>query len=164
MGLLAISTASFAKDPPPSPLMKELEGCRSIADASKRLACFDRVSGTLVGAAAKGDVVLVDRGQMRQARRSLFGFSLPKLPFFDGDKSGEDQSDELQSTITSLRSLPYGKYQFRIADGNALWETTEASSAVTPRNGDKVLIKRGALGSYIVKFSGSRAVKAKRVG
>jgi hypothetical protein len=161
---LSIPAASVAKDPPPSPMLGELQGCRAVTDPTQRLACFDSVSEKLVTAAGKGDVVLVDRGQMREARRGLFGFSMPKLPFFSGDRSMEDEQDELETTIVTARGLGYGKWQFRIAEGNALWETTEASSKLYPRSGDKILIKRGALGSYLLKINNSRGVKAKRVG
>ena len=164
--LLASPSIALAKDPPPaSPLISALETCRAEADDTRRLACFDRASSALVTATRSGDVSVVDRAQLRQARRSLFGFSMPKLPFFAGDKSADEASESLESSIKSARGLGYGRFQLTIADGNAVWETTESFATMRePRAGDKVQIKRGPLGSYLLKVAGQRGVKAKRVG
>lgn len=164
--LLAAPCAVLAKDPPPaSPLIGALETCRAEVDDARRLACFDRASAALVTATKSGEVSVVDRAQLRQARRSLFGFAMPKLPFFAGDKSADDASETLDSSIKSARGLGYGKFQLTIVDGNAVWETTESFATMRePRAGDKVQIKRGPLGSYLLKVAGQRGVKAKRVG
>ena len=71
----ALGTApAAAKAPPPqSPLVTALDRCRTIPDPTQRLACFDSAAGTLVAAARSGQVSVVDRGELRQARRSLFG-------------------------------------------------------------------------------------------
>ena len=126
--------------------------------------CFDRTSGALVDAARKGDVQVVDRAQMREARRSLFGFSMPKLPFFSGDRSVEDDQDELATTITSVRAIGHGRFRIAIAQGNAVWETLESPMSLSdPKRGQKIVIKRGTLGSYILRIDGQRGVKGKRV-
>lgn len=161
------SAAAAAKTPPAgSPLVGALEACRTITADAQRLACYDRASAALVEATAKGDVQVVDRSQLREARRSLFGFSMPKLPFFTGDRSVEDDKDELETTITWVKAVPYGRFQFGIAEGNAVWETLETppSSFSDPRKGQPVVIKRGPLGSYFVRVNGQRGVKGKRVG
>ena len=53
---------------------------------------------------------------------------MPKLPFFAGDQSAGDTPDQIETTIKSVRD-GYGKYQINVADGNAVWETTEESMA-----------------------------------
>lgn len=154
-----------AKDAPKSPLIAALGACRAMTDAAQRLACFDRTSSVLIKATDSGEVSVVDRGQMRQARRSLFGFSMPRLPFFDGDRSAADDKPELDSTVTWVRAIGNGRYQLRIADGNAMWETLETSIAMDePRRGQKIVIKRGPLGSYILRLEGQRGVKGRRIG
>ena len=151
-----------AKGAPPSPIVDALTACRSIADNAARLACYDQASARFSEAVGKGDVIVMDQQEVKQTRRSLFGFSLPRLPLFRGD-SGSD-SDELNATVEVASPLGYDKYRIRIEDG-AVWETTEGSSSLAPpRHGDKVLIKRGPLGSYMIRIAGQRAVRAKRVG
>ena len=77
--------------------------CRQIADPAQRLACYDRTAPALITASKSGEINVVDRGQLRQARRSLFGFSMPKLPFFAGDQSAGDAPDQIDTTIKSVR-------------------------------------------------------------
>lgn len=164
-GLMA-SGASAAKAPPPmSPYVNALEQCRQIADSTARLACYDRTAPSLITAARSGEINVVDRGQMREARRSLFGFSMPKLPFFSGDQSAGDAPSEIQTTITSAREIEYGKYRITIADGGAVWETTEDSIGLhAPRAGQKITIRQGTMGSYFLRIDGQRSVKGRRVG
>lgn len=161
------SAASAAKTPPPpmSPYISALEQCRQIADDAQRLACYDRTAPALVTASKSGEVNVVDRGQLKQARRSLFGFSMPKLPFFAGDQSASDTPDQIETTIKSARDLGYGMYRIVITDGDAVWETTESSMRLNePRAGQKIVIRRGPLGSYFLRIDGQAGVKGRRVG
>ena len=153
------------RDPPrKSPLIDALSSCRQVADPAQRLACFDKASGDLIAATEKGDVNIVDQADLRQTRRSLFGFALPKLPFFSGDKSADEVADKLVSKVTAVKEMPHNRVVVRLADGNALWETLESYGAFhTPNVGDTVEINRGPLGSYILRFGRQRGVKGRRV-
>ena len=164
--IATLSGAAIAKDPPkPSPLVGALEACRAIAEPTDRLACYDKQAGALIDAATKGDVAVVDRSEVRKARKSLFGFAMPKIPFFSGDDSADVVSDTLESTIKSANGIGYGKFRMTIAEGNAVWETTEAYGTMRePKVGDKIVIKRGPLGSYLLRIGSNRGVKGKRVG
>ena len=142
-----------------------LSACRAVSDPAQRLACFDKASANLVAATTSGEVSIVDRGQLRQARRSLFGFGMPKLPFFSGDKSADEDSDELKTTVRAARAIGNGKFRITVADGNAVWETTESyTNFDDPEPGQEVVIKRGPLGSYMLRIDGQRAVTGRRVG
>jgi hypothetical protein len=165
---LLMAGAAGAKDKEPrrnSPLVNALAACRQIPDAAQRLACFDKASGDLLAATEKGDLNVVDRAELRQARKSLFGFTMPRLPFFAGDKSADDVSDKLNSKVTAVKEMPYGRVQVRIAEGNAVWETLETNSSFDiPKVGDTIEIRRGALGGYTLQFGRQRGVKGRRVG
>jgi hypothetical protein len=146
------------------PLVRGLAECQRQTEDAARLRCYDAAVAALTEATTSGKVVMVDREDVRKTRRSLFGFSLPKLPFFRGDNSSDDQQDELTAKIASFGPIGNGKYRVKLEDG-ALWETTESSSAINdPDVGDTVLIKKGPLGSYMMRISGQRALRAKRVG
>lgn len=164
--LAVLAVPAVAKDPPKqSPLVNALEACRAVADPAQRLACYDKQAGALLDAASKGDVAVVDRSEVRKARKSLFGFSMPRIPFFSGDDSADVVSDTLESTIKSASGIGYGKFRMVIAESNAVWETTESYGTMRePRVGDKIVIKRGTLGSYILRIGSNRGVKGKRVG
>ena len=141
-----------------------IDACRAIATDAARLACFDREAAALLAATESGQVSVVDRADMKAARRSLFGFSLPKLPFFSGDRSAEDTVDQLESTIRSVQPIDNGRYRMTLADDNAVWETTESPMRLNmPRRGDKIVIKKASLGSYFLRIGGQIGVKGQRV-
>jgi hypothetical protein len=145
-------------------MVEALARCRGERDDTARLRCYDVAAAALTDATARGALVVIDEEDVRKTRRSLFGFSVPKLPFFSGDKSGNQQEDEITAKIARTSTLPGGNWQIRLEDG-ALWETTEASSFISPpRAGNEVLIKRAALGGYMMRIAGQRALRAKRVG
>ena len=156
----AASPAQAQDAPQQSPLVEALANCRSEADDAVRLRCYDAAAGALAEASSKGEVVLVDRNEVRRTRRSLFGFNLPKLPFFGGDDSQGEENDEVDVTLTSARMIDSGKYMLSFDDGST-WQTTEGKP-IRPRKGDKVTIKKASLGSYFLRVGG-RSVRGMRV-
>lgn len=138
--------------------------CRGQADPAARLACFDAAAAALGQASASGSIVVVDREDVRETRRSLFGFSVPKLPFFSGDDSNDEAPEEIEAPIRSVRSLGYGKFLFTL-DNGAQWQTTEANNRPPdPKSGETLSIRKGALGAYFLSVEGRRSVKGRRVG
>ena len=147
---------------PESPLVKALEACRQIPDQAQRVACYDAASAALVSATTTGQVSVVDRNEVRRARRSLFGFSLPRLPWFSGDDSVNDPDDRLDSTIKSV-TLLNGRYRIVLAD-NAVWETTENRlNWIAPRAGQKITIIKGVLGNYFLQVDGQIGLRGRRL-
>jgi hypothetical protein len=163
------STSGLAKGKDPvaqgSPLVTAIDRCRQIQDPMQRLACYDSAANALVKATASGEVNVVDRTEVRKARRSLFGFTMPKVPFFSGDTTANEVQNKLESTVTSVRPLTNGYYRITIAENNAVWETSETNvSFDPPRPGQKVEILRGPLGSYFLRINGQVGVRGRRVG
>ena len=160
----AAAQSSPAGLPSQSRHLTAIEACRAIGADPVRLGCFDRESAALVSASRSGELSVVNRADMRTARRSLFGFALPKLPFFAGDKSADEVPDVLESTIRSARPVAGGRYRIQIATGDAVWETTEATTRLSePRAGEKIVISKAALGSYFLRINGQNGVKGRRV-
>ena len=166
--LLAFAAAAAAAPAPPNPdlsksgLVIAVEACRKIADNNSRLACFDRAVGELATARAKGDVAVVDRKQVQEVRRSLFGFGGLKLPFFGGKDRGEPEQKELSSTLTGFRPLANGYIRFNLAEPQSTWESIEPSAVFEPKIGTKVRISRGAFGSYWAEIANQPPVKVRR--
>ncbi|MFL6722203.1 MAG: hypothetical protein ACJ8FT_10440 [Sphingomonas sp.] len=173
MGHLIILAAAAAVAPAPPPialpagsgLVTAIENCHKIGDDAARLACYDRSVSALSAANARGDVTVVDRGQMRQVRRSLFGFSLPRLPFFSNSKDRDVQEEpkELVSTLSTFRDIGNGFYRFTLKDPESTWESTEAGTIYQARPGDSVTLHRGALGSYFVQIGQENWIRAHRI-
>ena len=161
--LIAFPAVSQARTPAaPSPLITALDGCRKLTDDRQRLACFDQAAASLVSATQAGDVSVVDRGQIREARRSLFGFGSLRVPFLSGN--GDEDTGELKSTVRSARALGNGRFRIVIADGDATWETTESYATFDdPEPGQPIVIRRGSLGSYVLRVDNQRGVRGHRV-
>ena len=167
-GVLAGLATPLAAAPRPVAVLQKLAECRTIVADAARLACFDAAAAAVGEATARNDIVVLDREAVRETRKGLFGFSLPKLPFF-GERDAKDRAeareviDEIDGVAAAVRGFGYNQFRIVLEDG-AVWSTTEAMTYDTPRVGSKVHIKRAALGSYLLKVDGGRSVKAKRDG
>jgi hypothetical protein len=164
---IAVAGPAFAKDKPvpPSPLVAAIDRCRQITDPTQRLACYDSAASALVTATNTGAVAIVDQNEVRKVRHSLFGFNMPKIPFFSGDTTAGEAQSKLDSTIKSVSALNNGYFRIVIDDNNAVWETTDSSiSFDEPRPGQKITIVRGALGNYFLRINGQNGVRGRRVG
>ncbi|HEX9964203.1 MAG TPA: hypothetical protein VGB04_04390 [Allosphingosinicella sp.] len=143
-------------------LIQGLSACRAIADEKARLACYDAASERLAQAVERKELVVLDRQEINETRRSLFGFSVPNIPLFRGE--GGEQESQLETVIAGASSLGSGKWQIRLEDG-AIWQTNEGWLGLAdPRPGQKIVIKRGTLGNYFLRINGQRGIRGKRVG
>jgi hypothetical protein len=146
----------------PTDYVAQLKSCRSLAEGAERLACFDKAAGEIVAATESGEVSIVDREQVRETRRSLFGFTMPKLGIF-GSSDDEDDSAMMESTITDVRRMQGDTYVITIAEGSK-WQMSNVPMRLrTPREGDAVVFKRAALGSYFIRIAGQTGVKGRRI-
>ncbi len=121
--LLPAGAAQARKAPPAGTpaSMQSLLACRAIADTAQRLACFDRAAATVADALAKKDLVMMDRAKATQAKKALFGFSIPNFGGLFG--GGEDDIKEISSTVSSFSQNGYLGWTIKLADGRALaWE------------------------------------------
>lgn len=145
-------------------VIKALGACRALTDGQARLACYDREAASLVQSVERQETVVLDKQEVKKTRRSLFGYSMPNLPIFRAAEKDKDAPEftQIDTPIKTVRSIGYGRFRFTVDDG-ALWETTEGINAF-PKPGEKVLIKAGLMGSYFIKFEGTRSVKGRRVG
>ena len=156
------SMALAADDEAPVPeVYNQLMACRAVATDAERLACFDRQVAAMQEAEASDSIMVVDREEVRDAERGLFGLRLPRL--FGG--SDEDRVAEIESTITDVggggRRRPW---RFALADGS-VWAQTDTSDQLSrnPREGHTVIIRRAALGSFRAEIDGMRLIRVERV-
>jgi hypothetical protein len=159
--LLAASSAHADDDQKPPKVYDDLVACRAISGDAERLACFDKASTDMEAARAEKQLVVLDRSAVQKTRRSLFGFSLPDLPFFEGDDSDEDEVKEIVTTFETVRELGMGKWQFTIPDGGT-WQSTEALTSI-PKPGQAIKIKKGIAGGYMLKIGNGPLRRVKRV-
>ena len=67
-------------------LFGKLIDCRAILDNGQRLACFDQAAAAVDAAERNKELVVVDRREIRETKRSLFGFTLPRISLFSDDR------------------------------------------------------------------------------
>lgn len=162
MAALLASPAAAAPDEPSirSELFDKLLDCRSIDDGPKRLACFDTQSEAVASAQKTGDVVVLSRQDLKETRRTLFGFSLPKFSL-RGVRMDDPGIEKLEAAIQAAR--PAGYYWSIVLDKDSgTWETTEALNR-QPAKGDRVVIKKAMLGGYLGTIGNSNLVRFKRI-
>src|SRR5215210_2216862 len=164
VALLSTPAAAAPRKPPTGtpPQMQRLLGCRALADAAQRLACFDRETANIDQAMARRDLVVIDRERATAAKRSLFGFSIPSFGgLFGGD---ENEVKEIQSTITAVGNNADGGWTLRLADGSTWTQTDDAPLGIRPARGQKVIVRRALLGAFRISVAGQPGFKAKRIG
>ena len=165
--VLALTAASSANARGPvttgtPPSVQRLIGCRAIQDNVERLACFDRETAAVDQAIAKRDIVLIDKARATQAKKSLFGFSIPDFGGLFG--GNEDEVKEIASTVTTFSHDAYRGWVIRLADGSEWMQTDDAQLGLPPRKGDKVVVHRGSFGAFFLRLNGQPGYKVKRVG
>ena len=163
MTLLAAAACApaMAQAPTERDRLAGLRACADIADPARRLTCFDQQTAQVLAAVDTGELRLVERKEIERTRRSLFGFTVPKLGVLGGP---DEASDTLETVITSARSAGQDAWIIEIAEGSQ-WQITNAPSRLrAPKAGDKVVIKRASLGSFFIRIAGQTGVKGRRIG
>lgn len=165
LGLAVLSTPAAAKDNDkeeslaPPPVFQAVIECKALADPGERLACYDRTVGAMATAREAKDLVVADRATMREARKGLFGLSLPRIKLFGGSDSEEVTA--IDGTIESTYAARDGNFVFVLADG-ARWKQIDGRPAYAKR-GDPIHIEKATLGSYFAKIGKGQNARVIRV-
>jgi len=139
----------------------DIVACRALADAAARLTCFDATTKALEDATDNRQIVMLDQDDVRKTKMSLFGFSLPKIPFFgESDAEQEAEFKQIDGNLAGVQAIGAGKYQFTVKDAG-VWQTMEATPVLL-KDGKAFAIKRGTLGSFLLVING-RGIRVKRV-
>ncbi len=141
-------------------IFRDLVDCRAIADNVARLACYDGKVEAISRAADKGEVVVADKGQIKEAKKSLFGFGSIRLPFLSNGNDDTEALSAIEAVATAVRQVGYQKWEFTL-DNGMRWRQTD-DEQIFPSAGRPVTIKRAAMGSYMLKQDG-KAVRVVRV-
>jgi molybdenum-dependent DNA-binding transcriptional regulator ModE len=164
--LAALSASpALAQQQRPAPsrpeLLSRLTECRSIADAAQRLSCYDAAASALDTAERQGDVVVIDRAQIGETRRQLFGFQLPSISLFERGETVE-QINAIETTLTRANQIAESQWLFTLADGGVWRQIDSERVRFENRAGQPVRVRRGLMGSYLLTVGDSRAVRVRR--
>lgn len=152
---------SKASKPASSELFESLKDCRTIADDTQRLACFDSAAASLSAAVDSKQILVIEEQEVKRTKKSLFGFSLPDLSIFGGSGNDSEEDKTLVTTIKDVGGAGGGRWNIAIPEG-AVWQTTE-TMPIAPAVGDEVTIQVGMMGGYFLKVRNRRSVRAKRI-
>lgn len=141
--------------------VQALLACRAVTDSAQRLACYDRESGSVAQAISKKDLVVIDKARATQAKRSLFGFSIPDFGGLFG--GGDNDVKEIASTITKVSQDPYGAWVVSLADGSTWAQTDDSPLGLPPEHGQKVVVHRGSLGAFFLRVNGQPGIRVRRI-
>jgi hypothetical protein len=136
--------------------------CRALADDAARLRCFDSAAATLQQQAENRDLVVVDRKQIQETKRSLFGLDIPDLNPFGGQNAEEDEVKSIEGVVRSAMQDGDGRWVITLEDNSTWAQTDSYPFAVNPKRGNKVKIVKATMGSYMMRVNGQPGVRAKR--
>lgn len=143
--------------------------CRAIAEDAARLRCFDTAAAALEQAAERRDIVVVDRNQVRETRRRLFGFALPAIRLFgggggdEGRGSADEEVREIHG-IASTASERGGRLTVTLEEGAVWTQIDDQPLAIWPRRGTAIVIRRGILGNFMMEVAGQPGIRVRRIG
>lgn len=165
--LAGLPAAAAAQQPRPGEerpqVLSRVVECRAIAAAEERLACYDREVAAMDAAQASGELIAMDRQQVRRTRRSLFGLTLPNLGIFGDDNEDEEQASRIESTVRSASQNNNGKWIIELEDGARWLQIDSRNLNIPPRRGHAIRIRRAALGSYLANVNNQVAIRVRRV-
>lgn len=132
--------------------------CRGIAEASARTACYDKIplDGSGGGAAA------VPPPAAASPPRAGTSFGSNQLPRHATVETAEPE--RISVRVARAVEREPGIYLLTLEDGSE-WQFVDSAPAAydPPRPGSTVEISRASMGSYLVRYAGQRAVRARRV-
>lgn len=157
--------AQEAQGEPPG-VMQQLYECRTIADPVERLACYDARVSAVQNAEAARDIRVVDREQVRETRRGLFGISLGGIGDIfggDDDDSGDDAVNQIEATLSAVERNGSGRLVYTLDNGQVWVQTDSSAPGRSPRAGQAVVVRRASLGSFMISVEGRPGVRVQRI-
>jgi hypothetical protein len=135
--------------------------CARIADPGERLACYDGAFGGSVAPvepdanaaanAAPGGPTALEEFGMNPTLRLARDAALPKTAI-----------RSIEAVVTGVQRRPPG-LQVLTLDNGQTWMQAEADNRGSLAEGDRVVIRRAALGSYLLNSSARPSMRVRRV-
>ncbi|WP_076071158.1 hypothetical protein [Sphingomonas montana] len=148
-----------------APAIREMEKCRAVPDVATRATCYDKAFDGLQASLGRREVVLMNRGDVVKARRSLFGLTLPKLDIFSRGASAAEEAEfqTLETRIVQASQTANGRWSFLLEDQARWVQNDDEPLAVPPRPNDTIRIRKGLVGSFLANVGGQRAIRVRRI-
>ena len=149
-----------------SPYLVNLIACEALKSATEKISCYENNVSALDKAEADGEIILLDRTVTKEARRGMFGLSLPVLSRIFGDEKGKaarggERIDRLEAKIQRAYETD-GRWVLVLEDGAKWVQTDSEPVAIAPKAGQGIVIRKAAMGSYFANVNGQRAIRVHR--
>lgn len=131
--------------------------CTTVKDPAERLACYDAAFPPAAGARLGVDA----QAEKEQALRD-FGLTTVQLRERDPERMRDDSPGQIEGTVTRVASRPTGERLITL-DSGQVWLLTEVTSRGHLKNGDRVVVREAALGSYMLLTPKRVALRARRI-
>lgn len=170
--LLALLVAAPAMAQTANPV-DQLLGCRAETDAARRLACMDQAAAEIARRRESGDlrVSLKREEETRLARE--FGQAernrerVEEAAAARGEKPtlpARLKVDRVVSTVAgATKPLQLQLWTVLLADGSVWRQIDGGRGTDILKPGQKVEVKRGALGSFVMLVDGAAAMRVRRI-
>jgi hypothetical protein len=133
--------------------------CAAEKDDARRLACFDAAVGQAQAAPGKTAPAVVAAPLSQEEKFGLRG----ELKQEKAQKVPELQElEQLQAQVTSVASKLHGELVVTLENGQ-VWAEIQTNSGARVKAGDRVTIKPGALGSFLLVTPNGRSTKVTRI-
>jgi hypothetical protein len=157
-------------------VLESLVDCASLKQDPARLACFDREVAKLAPLAKSG--APTQAAPMPATPPSpVVAATPPKAASDPNDEFGVSGSlarkrteanpiadpvpKELHAAVTGIKTKPYGELILELDNGQ-VWEQTEKQSTFLIKEGEKVRIRKRALGSYFLTADSGATTRVRR--
>lgn len=137
----------------------EFLACAAEKDDARRLACFDAAVDRARTAPANPAPAVVAAPLSQEEKFGLRG----ELKQEKAQKVPELQElEQLQAQVTKVSTKPHGELVVTLENGQ-VWTEIQTNSGARVKAGDRVAIKPGALGSFLLVAPNGRSTRVTRV-
>jgi hypothetical protein len=170
--LLAIGVAAAGAGEPTHP-------CAAVDDPAERLACYDETfprPGAVAGVEQKVGGPVAEPTEVPQPREipaapaaaegpelvEEFGLTEAQLQARDPERPREPRVDRIEATVVGIRHRASGERLVTLDNGQ-VWLQTEITVRGHLAEGDQVVIRRAAFGSFQLVTPGRVALRVRRI-
>lgn len=155
--LLTLAPPAALADP------SALRQCRALADAAARLACYDAIALPTGGAAAPGPAAAPSPAPAPAPVAAPAASTLAARFGLPEERRPADHVERIESRIEGRFEGWAPRGLIRLANGQ-VWQVTDDSRGAYWLDSPRVVVRRAALGSYMLEIEGVRAhVRVRRL-
>jgi hypothetical protein len=147
--MILLASAGFAGAQAPS------HPCAATEDPEARLACYDDAFPPVASATD------LEQSRREQARRD-FGLSIVQKRDLASEEERAATPERIEAAVVGVSQRANGQRVVTL-DNEQIWLITETTDKGTLRAGDKVVVRRGAIGNFLLRTPGRVTLRVRRV-